>query len=342
MSFILDVLEREYARAMAHRLYLVNRRPQPPHLVSLAAVYGIAPDADLDVVRSQINNIRNLLIDRTFDMARYEKRFPVTGIVADERYCDQDKLVRAFQLCCWCRPSGVIYPPKTQKRKKKFKACGHYNYCPACWGRVVEQQFHQYTRFLSVCAEADPLSRFYATTHITERFVPFCDINPDLHTDDETYSRAIAVISSAIAQTKNHIDARRKYTYRNTAASLWRIVPIATTGGWRLQLRQLFLTQPGVEPPLRVPRHFRTTFKQTVLLAGSVNDDATAAFIAFSLYPEAHLKDDIDLTSASLNAMSQQNMLGGTGKFRTAGDGLIARNRKTAADRRDDETQKTA
>lgn len=342
MSFILDVLEREYARAIAHRLYLVNRRPQPPHLVSLAAVYGIAHDADLDVVRSQINNIRDLLIDRTFDMARYEKRFPVTGIVADERYCDQDKLVRAFQLCCWCRPSGVIYPPKTQKRKKKFKACGHYNYCPACWGRVVEQQFHQYTRFLSVCAEADPLSRFYATTHITEQFVPFCDISPARHTDAETYSRAISVINAEIIRCKQHLTSRWKYTNRKTAASLWRIVPVAADGGWRLQLRQLFLTQPGVEPPLRVPRRAHTTFKQTVLLTGSVNEDATASFIAFSLYPEEHLKDDVDLTSASLNAMSRQHMLGGTGKFRTAGKGLVERARKMVKSRRDDETQKTA
>lgn len=340
MSFILDVLEREHAKAIAYRLYLVNRRLQPPHLVSLAAVYGIAPDADLDVVREQINNIRDLLINRTFDMARYEKRFPVTGIVADERYCDQDKLIRAFQLCCWCRPSGVIYPPKTQK--KKIKSCGHYNYCPACWGRVVEQQFHQYTRFLSVCAETDPLTRIYATTHITEQFVPFCDISPDLHTDDETYSRAISTINASIEKCRFGIHARRNHIRRKTIASLWRIVPIATTGGWLLQLRQLFLTPPGVEPPLRVNRYFRTTFKQTVLLTGSVNDDATAAFIAFSLYPEAHLKDDIDLTSASLNAMARQHMLGGTGKFRTAGDGLIELVRKTAADRRADETQKTA
>lgn len=340
MSFILDALEGEYAKALAYQLYIVNRRLQPPHLVSLAAVYGIAPDADLDVVRAQINGIRALLINRTFDMARFEKRFPVTGLVADERYCDQDKLLRAFQLCCWCRPSGVIYPPKTQK--KKIKSCGHYNYCPACWGRVVEQQFHQYTRFLSVCAEANSLSRLYATTHITEQFVPFCDISPELHTDDVIYARAVEVIGAAIERYKQYIDLCRKYIYRKTVASLWRIVPVAADGGWRLQLRQLFLTQPGVEPPLRVPRRAQTTFKQTVLLTGLVNEDATASFIAFSLYPEEHLKDDVDLTSASLNAMARQHMLGGTGKFRTAGKGLVELARKTAKDRQANDTQKTA
>jgi hypothetical protein len=339
MSFILDALENEYAKALAYKLYIVNRRIQTPHLVSLAAVYGIAPDADLDVVRAQINSIRSLLINRTFDMARFEKRFPVTGLVADERYCDQDKLLRAFQLCCWCRPSGIIYPPKTQK--KKIKACGHYNYCPACWGRVVEQQFHQYTRFLSVCAASDRLSRIYATTHITEQAIPFFSVEAATHTDDETYAQAIAAIGREIARHKQHLNSRRKYTSRKTAASLWRIVPIAAESGWRLQLRQLFLTLPGVEPPIRVPRLARTTFKQTALLTGGMNDDAIAAFIAFSAYPEEHLKEDIDLTSASLNAMARQHMLGGTGKFRTAGDGLIEHARKTAAAQKN-ATQKSA
>lgn len=340
MSFILDALESEYAKAAAYKLYVVNRRPQPPHLVSLAAVYGIAPAAGLEAVRAQLNSIRALLIDRTFDMARFEKRFPVTGIVADERYCDQDKLLRAFQLCCWCRPSGVIYPPKTQK--KKIKACGHYNYCPACWGRVVEQQFHQYTRFLSACAEGGHLPRMYATTHITEQLVPFCDVGADAHADDLVYSRAVETIGHAIENCRQSIHARRNQTRRKTAASLWRVVPVATDGGWRLQLRQLFLTRPGVEPPVRVPRRARTTFKQTVLLAGNMNDDAVASFIAFSAYPEEHLKEDIDLTSASLNAMAGQHMLGGTGKFRTAGDGLIELARKTAAAAQNDATQKSA
>ena len=338
MSFIHDVLEAEHQKARAYKLYVVNRRPQVPHLVALAAVYGIPRDADLDVVRTHLNDLREMLINRTFDMARFEKRFPVSGIVADEHYCDQDKLIASFKLCCHCRPSGVIYPPKTQKRPVKF--CGQYNYCPACWARAVTYQFRQYEELIASLHAVNPLSRVYATTHITEQFVPFPDIHPQRHADDETYARAIAVITAEIKRYKRHIDACRKRMHRNTLASIWRVVPVAAEGGWVIQLRRLFLTAPGQKPPLARLRLAPTVFNETVLLTDRVNDDAILSFIMFSLYPDAHLKEDLDLTSASLNAMSQQNMLGGTGKFRSVGDGLIARARKNEKQRQNNGAQK--
>lgn len=340
MSFIQDALEAEYHKARGYKLYVVNRRPQTPHLVSLAAVYGIPRYADLSEVRAHLNTLRALLIDRTFDMARFEKRFPVSGIVADEHYCDQDRLLEAFKLCCWCRPPGVIYPPKTQK--KKIKSCGHYNYCPACWARVVEHQFRQYEQLVAALSLANPLSRIYATTHITEQFVPFTEIDQTRHADADTYACAIEAVSRELARYKRYLNRRRKNTHRKTEASIWRLVPIAAEGGWRIQLRQLFLTLPGVKPPVAAIFRAQTVFQQTVLLNNAVTDEAIISFIAFSAYPEEHLKEDLDLTSASLNAMANQNMLGGTGKFRAAGKELIVRARKIEKLRHKNGSQKTA
>jgi hypothetical protein len=344
MSFIQDALEPEYHKARNYRLFIVNRRNQTPHLVSLAAVYGIPRQADLDDVRQQINDIRDQFLDRTFDMARFEKRFPVFGVVADEHYCDQDRLLNAFKLCCWCRPPGVIYPPKTQK--KRFKSCGHYNYCPACWARVVEQQFKQYERFIAACVKADSLVRFYATTHISEQFVPFEAVDSLEHAPPETYSAATKVISRRIARFKQAVFSRRRSVTRHTAASMWRIIPIASEGGWRLQLRQFFLTVPGKKPPVTVVRDAKVVFNNTVLLTGSVNDDAIISFIPFAAYPLEHLREDLDLTAAGLSVLAKQRMLGGSGKFKTAGDGLIelARKAKKAAshDERQAEKTKTA
>jgi hypothetical protein len=340
MSFIHDVLEAEHHKAQAYKLYVVNRRYQTPHLVSLAAVYGIPRDAELDVVREQLNTLRTMLIDRTFDMARFEKRFPVTGILANEHYCEQDRLIDAFKLCCWCRPPGVIYPPKTQK--KKIRLCGHYNYCPACWARVVEHQFRQYERLIAALAGSNPLSRLYATTHITEQFVPFVGIDPLQHADVETYNRAVDVISRELSRYKRYIACRRKQINRKTEAALWRLVPVATEGGWRIQLRQIFLTLPGTRPPAASIRLAQTVFKQTTLVTASVNDDAIISFIAFSSYPQEHLREDLDLTAASLNAMSNQNMLGGSGKFRSAGNALIVKARQETKTAKQNGSQKTA
>lgn len=340
MSFIQDVLAEEHRKARAYNLFSVRRLTNTANLVSLAAVYGIPRYAELPEVRNQLDAIRVMLIDRTYDMARFERRFPVAGIVADEHYCDQDRLLEAFRLCCWCRPPGVIYPPKTQK--KKIKSCGHYNYCPACWARVVEHQFRQYEKLIEVMSAANQLSRLYATTHITEQFVPFIEIDPYEHADDAAYSRAIEMISRELGRYKRHLNKRWKQINRKTAASLWRLVPIAADNGWRIQLRQLFLTMPGVKPPVATIRGAQTVFKDTVLLTNAVSDEAILSFIAFSMYPEEHLKEDLDLTSASLNAMAGQNMLGGGGKFRTAGKELIVRARKEAKRRQAHGTQKTA
>lgn len=344
MSFIQDALEPEYHKARNYRLFIVNRRNQTPHLVSLAAVYGIPRQADIDDVRQHINDIRDQFLDRTFDMARFEKRFPVFGIVADEHYCDQDRLLNAFTLCCWCRPPGVIYPPKTQK--KRFKSCGHYNYCPACWARVVEQQFRQYESFIATCVKADPLVRFYATTHISEQFVPFEAVGPFEHAPPETYSNAVRVIGKRIETIKRFVSRRRRTVNRNTEAAMWRIVPIASEGGWRLQLRQFFLTAPGKKPPIEVFHDKKVLCNNTVLVAGSVDDDAIISFIPFAAYPLEHLREDLDLTAAGLSVLAKQRMLGGYGKFRSAGDGLIelARKAKKAAshDERQAETTKTA
>jgi hypothetical protein len=340
MSFIHDSLETAYQAALHYQLYLVRRLDKPPHLVSLAAVYGIKPEDDLPIVRARLNGMRALLINRIFDMARHEKRFPVSTIVADEHYCDQDKLKAAFELCCYCRPPGLIYPPKSQK--KKGRSCGYYNHCPACWARVVEHQFRQYERFIAALTRANSLSRIYATTHITEQFVPFVEIDPLHFANIETFNFAVQRISAEIGRYKHHLDRRRRNTHRKTEASLWRIVPVAAENGWRMQLRQLFLTMPGVEPPTSVIRLARTMQNKTVLLTDSVNSDAVISFIDFSSYPEEHLKEDLDLTAASLNAMASQHMLGGGGKFRAAGKELIARARVAAKQRQNDATQKTA
>lgn len=343
MSFVQDAIENEYQKARAYRLYVVNRRLQTPHLVALAAVYGIPRCADLADVRTRLDAIRSLLLDRTFDLARFEKRFPVYGLVADEHYCDQDRLLNAFKLCCWCRPSGVIYPPKTQK--KRIRSCGHYNFCTACWARVVEQQFRQYEAFVAACTKANPLQRLYATTHITEQFIPFAAIDAIEHADDATHAAAVECIGKHINRYKRYLLRNQKQVNRKTAASLWRLVPIAADGGWRLQFRRFFLTFPGVRPLRPVFRGSRTVFNETVLLSGAVSDDAVISFIPFAAYPEEHLKDDLDLTSASLNAMARQHMLGGTGKFRTAGKGLIDAARKASKANKAEKsnaTQKTA
>lgn len=325
MAFVQDLLEPEYYKARNYRLYLVNRRQTRAHDVALAAAFGVPNTADTDAVREHLNDVRDSVLDRMFDMARFERRFPVYGVITDEHYCNQRSLMGAFKACCWCRPSGVIYPPKTQKKKMHF--CGHFNFCPACWGRVVQRQFEQYEELVGIFRGSRRRDLF-AVTHITEEFVPCDAIHPLQHADDETYAEAVELVSKTLQRYKGYVSARQRSVRRNTAAALWRLVPFATEGGWLVQLRQFFLARSANRLPVISKRPSRVALHDEIELAGEVTDEAVMAFISFSAYPRAHLTADLDLTSAALSAAAKQRMLGGSGKFRSAGNGLIVRARR--------------
>jgi hypothetical protein len=324
MSFVQDLLEPEYHKARNYRLYLVNRRQTLAHDVALAATYGVPNFVDVAEVHNRLNAARDLVLDRLFDMARFERRFPVYGVITDEHYCNQRSLLGAFKACCWCRPSGVIYPPKTQKKKMHF--CGHFNFCPACWGRVVQRQFEQYENLISSLRVRT--GDLYAVTRVTEEFVPFDAIDPERYADDEVYAAAVTCISKTLQRYKRQLASCRRSVTRHSAAALWRLVPFAGDGGWHVQLRQFLLARRPEKLPFGKHRSRRLIWDDAIPLDGEITDEAIMSFIAFSSYPTAHLRADLDLTSASLNAAAKQRMLGGSGKFRSAGSGLIVRARQ--------------
>jgi hypothetical protein len=327
MSFVQDLLEPEYHKARSYRLYLVNRRQSRAHNVALAAAFGVPSSADIDTVRDRLNDVRDSMLNRMFDMARFERRFPVYGVITDEHYCNQRSLMGAFKACCWCRPSGVIYPPKTQKKKMHF--CGHFNFCPACWGRVVQRQFEQYEDLVGLF-RGNRRRDLFAVTHITEEFIPYAAVHPLQHADDETYAAAVELISKVLHRYKGYVAERQRSVRRNTAAALWRLVPFATEGGWLVQLRQFLLARTVKRLPTISRRPSRIVQSDVIELAGEISDEAVMSFISFSMYPFAHFTADLDLTSASLSAAAKQRMLGGSGKFRSAGNGLIVRARRSS------------
>lgn len=318
MVFIRDALEASYDAARSYEFYVVNTRRQPCYDVARAAVFGTnVGETDVGVVQEQINTVRRMALARLFEMACLELRMPVRGLILDERYCDQEKLVQAFSLCAWCRPTCVIYPPKTQKHKSKFKACGYFNFCPACWSSIVAQQ---YQRYLAAVAEAEP--DVYVTAHISEKFVEAPGIDPECYSDPQAVTAAAKRLTAAIAPFKRRLQsAWKRKIYRRTLGGCWRLVPIPADRGWRLQLRQLFLTTNGEPPVMTLPWsqvRFATTLRPTPPTA-----DLQSVFLRFAKYPREVLTEDIDLAAAALIATAKQRLLGGSGSLRSMGSQLL-------------------
>jgi hypothetical protein len=326
MSFLQDALEPAYATARAYALYVVNTRDALPYRFARDVVYG-ADDPDLDVVYEKINDVRRLTIDRLFNMARFALRMPVRGLMLDERYCDQDRLLRAFMLGIWCRPTCVVYPPKTQTRK--FKSCGCANFCPACWASVTARQCEQCTDVITDLLAAN-VSTIAITARVSEEFVPAPQICPTAYAEPETLVAAANVVHGIVKTYKRRLEARRKQVQRKTLAACWRLVLVPAEGGWRLQCRQFMLTKPAVAPPVLRMRDATVPFSKTVCVRDSADPAIVQLLRPFAVYPRALLTEDVDLTAAGLNAISTQRMLGGSGAFRRVGDGLVRAARRMA------------
>jgi hypothetical protein len=330
MSFLQDALEPEYAKARAYALYVVNTRDAAPYCVARHAVYGLdVAEKDLDIICAKMNEVRRLYLNRLFDLARFALRMPVRGLALDERYCDQDRLRRAFILGARCQPTCVIYPPKTQKQK--FHRCNCANFCHACWSNNTARQYEQYVAVIDQLLR-DGSPTVTISTRVSEEFVPAPPgIDSMTYAEPEVVLAAVACIGSVIRRYKTRLAQNYSRVYRNTAATCWRLVPVPVAGGWRMQCRQLVVSTKKKPAPVVKICTATVPFEKTVTITDSGDPAVASMFYPFAMYPKELLTEDIDLTAASLNAMSKQRMLGGSGKFRRVGTGLVRGARTLAA-----------
>lgn len=345
MSVAYDALEATYRKRRLFPLRIVRVRHRASSLVALTATYGLRGDKSVPTVSAGMNRVWLNFVDRLWDLCKHEKYFPVRGIDTDQHFFNQDRAIEAFELCSRCKPTCVIYPQWMQ-RKLKFKSCGHSNFCPACWASVVTRQYQQYKQLINALIRPDSTDRLFVTVQISEQFVSTPMIANNEHADPVTLTAAIKTIKTAIDKCKSEMGKAgvHKFLQRNTLASYWRIVGIPVAGGLRLQLRRLFVTKPGQKISHNVPKPMRSTFKRTVLISGgktwkerkieTADDELAELMISFSEYPIELLREDLDVTAAYLNATAKQKLIGGTGKFKCAGDALIKRLR------REDQTRK--
>lgn len=354
MSVGLDVFDHAYQRALSLPLPIIAYRSRNPCLAAIAATYDLPPDdRSIPTIRACVNRRRAQFLTRAYELSKHDKYFLVRGIITNPHYFDAQRALNAFYLCAKCCPTVMIYPPAMQ-RTREFKSCGHSNFCPSCWCAVAMRQYQQFRLVLNAFLRQGPATEVYVTPYITERFVRNDAISAHEHASPEAAAEAIILLQKEIDRYKRIIDSRRKFIQRNTVSAYWRLVAIPAERGWRLQFRQLFLTLPEQRTPnSRINiRNTRVLLNKTLRLSGGKNwqerwldetenklDDLMLEFLR---YPSELLTEDIDLAAAVLNATAKRRMIGGYGKFRSAGSGLLKKMRKQDQERQAQRDQKSA
>lgn len=340
MSAALDAIEATYLKRRENPLRIIGVRKRAACTIALTATYGLRGDKSVPAVSAGVSRVWLSFIDRLWDLCKHDKYFPVRGIDTNPHFFEEDRAIAAFDLCACCRPTCVIYPQWTQD-KIKFKSCGHSNFCPACWAAVVMRQYQQYKQVINAFIGSKPNERLYVTAHTIEQFVAAPEITANEHADPQTLTAAITLIGDRIENLRDSITKNSAQYFsvrRKTVASYWRIVVLPAVGGWRLQLRRLYVSKPGCKIPCHAPRGWRAVLRKTVMAVGGktwperkvaeMDDNLAELMIAFSEYPVELLREDIDLTAAYLNAAAKQRLIGGTGKFKCAGSALVKRLRR--------------
>ena len=325
----MDALEAVYLRAHPRKLKIVNYRRRAGCLVALQATYGALNRKTITMIARRVRQFRVLFVNRLWALGKEGEYFAVSGVDTSPEFFDVRRVVQAFQRCVRCVPNLVIYAAWRQKQKRR--PCRRSNFCPACWARGVVRAYRGYKQTINILLAAKPAKPVKVTLRVYERFVeaPFADLAESATPEELT--TAISIVRAHIADCKQYLSAMRKNTYRNTAASYWRIVAIPDETGWRIQLRQLLITTPKrKKKQSKKPRHeflenYSLIASRTVTAlprktwlerktTESFDDGLAELMVEFSAYPRTLLTADIDLVAACLNAARGQKMAGATGQ----------------------------
>jgi|APCry1669188879_1035177.scaffolds.fasta_scaffold00762_10 hypothetical protein len=339
MNTVQDVLEQSYRKRLSRRYRIVAPRKRASYCVALTCTYqagNVFSKKGLPYIRSSLDSMRLLFMRRVYELGKHELWLYQRGLSAEPHELNPAKLLRAFELFADCRPRCVIYmpPPAEIAQYIEHKPCNRSNFCPHCWASVAARQTQHVKKVINDTIRDDAFARLVLTSQITERFVSSNQIGGVNFATTQERLEAILNLREQIAGVKEHIAAIHKRAQRNTVGSIWRIVPIPTDGGWRLQLRQLFLSRVGRPTPYDVMRGMTTMLHEQAVAQGGytwkqrksaldMDGDIYSRLIEFNEYPRPWLTDDIELTAIYLNATAKCRLLGGTGKFKKIGSGLV-------------------
>lgn len=337
MLIVQDVIEPLYRQRANRRYRIVASRKRASYCAALAGTYGVE-EHTLTNVRACVNQISKLWVDRLWELGRHELWLYQRQLLPDPHEINPDKLMRAFRLYADCRCRCVAYMPPRTKQEKYIEEhripCNRANFCPHCWAMTSARQCQRVRMLINEHITGAPNARVTLTSQTQEYFFSAAGIGGVSFSNPAERHSAISALVAEIDRCKSFVKQKHKTVQRKTLASIWRYVVIPADDGWRIQVRQLFLTDGFSSPPQHIMRrtqHVRT--KSAVASSGhtwqqrkstlTMDEDIYACLIDFNRYPVELLTGDIELVGIYLNAAAKTRMLGGTGKLHRIGRALV-------------------
>jgi hypothetical protein len=336
MLLVQDVLEPAYRKSVRWGYKIVGLRERASYVVALTCTYLKGVQPTLTNARERVNVIKKLWIERLWDLGRHELWLYQRGLLPNPDAIEPKKLLKAFRLHVNCRPRCIVYmPPREEwQRNVEYKPCNRANFCPHCWASVSARQTQRVKQLINACVAADANAKLTLDLQVTEYFLSSGNIGGiNFVTPEEMYS-GIVRLRDEFKKHKKHLAAIYPRVRRNTIGSVWRSVVIPAEHGWRIQFRQLFLSEKPKRPPLDVMRGARRVVNKTVNISGghtwkerqtklTMDDNIYGLLIAFNDYPLELLTEDLELTAIYLNAAAKVRLLGGSGKLHRIGGSLV-------------------
>lgn len=338
MSLIYDALEPIYRRHRATQLRIIGPRRRLCCRVALVGTYRVKKFTGY-ILRRRINTVQRLWADRLWQLISNDLWLPTRNAATDQHEVNLDQLAWTYKFLARCRPRVVLYAnaERLKENPKQFKTCKRYNICPHCWSAVTSHQCRYIKELINNHINAKTINRLLLTVQVSEIFVSSMGVGGNEFATPARREAAAQLLMDTIKRYKAHLKTKYRTTNRNTQGSIWRIVVVPENAGWRVQLRQLFLTEPGKSPPADRPRGSRLVTKIEVEAVGgrswhdrktiySEDEDKIYGCVErFNRYPFELLTHDPELVAIYLNSTSSQRLLGGTGKFQSIGDRLVRR-----------------
>lgn len=338
MFFVQDVIEPLYRQRQWRRYRIVAPRKRASYCLALACTYGVGTDFTIKNIRSCVNRVGKLWVDRLWELGRHELWLYQQHLMPDQHNINPDKLSRAFALYADCRCRCVAYmPPQSVKERyidERRKPCNRSNFCPHCWAMASARQCQRTREIINAYVAANQDSSISVTAQTSEYFFSSAGVGGLRFSTPEDRYAAIMSLRAEIEKCKRGLQRKHKTVQRNTLASAWRSLAVPAEDGWRIQLRQLFLTTGNKKPPLETFGRMRQVSLSSARVSGGhtweerktkldMDNDVYACLMSFNKYPIELLTEDIELVGAYLNATAATRLLGGSGKLRRVGRALV-------------------
>lgn len=347
MSAAGDAIEALFYKYIRRFPTIIAVKKRVCHAIALAATYRTPRQLlflprHLFIVRRRIRKIHKLWVLRLWMLSSNDLWLLQRGLDPSLELLEQDRLRRSFKRLANCISRNVVYNKYLLQFRKK-RVCNKTNVCPHCWANSVAAQVHVVRKVINAQLKLYPDRLLRVSVVVMERNIP-ARIGGVNFAQPETIRQEILFLKHVLhnlQRVKSKLSNRaRRCNPELVAGIMWRVVLIPKNDHWLLQFRTLCVHRLSEKrahkllvgkdlPDMTCVHSSLVSFPPGLSWRNRKNDDDGpdaenyAQLVEFNRYPVEMITEDIETTSAAINATTAVRMVGGIGAFRRVSTALV-------------------